>query len=86
MKQKVKTELERMVERHVIAPVHEPTSWVSQLVAAANKNGDLRVCIDPQPLNKALKREHYPLPVIEDILPDLDQAKIFSQLDMSSAF
>ena len=85
-KQRVKAELDRMVEQGIIAVVHHPTSWVSQLVVAEKKNGDLRICIDPRPLNKALKREHYPLPVIEDILPDLNQAKIFSKLDMSSAF
>ena len=86
IKHKVKAELDRMVERDVIAAVHKPTNWVSQLVVAEKKNGDLRICIDPRPLNKALKREHYPLPVIEDILPDLNQAQIFSKLDMSSAF
>ncbi|XP_011664712.2 uncharacterized protein K02A2.6-like [Strongylocentrotus purpuratus] len=86
IKQKVKAELDRMVDREVIAKVTKPTSWVSQLVVAEKKNGDLRICIDPRPLNKALKREHYPLPIVEDILPDLNQAKIFSKLDMSSAF
>ena len=85
-KQRVKAELESMVKRGVIAPVDKPTSWVSQLVVAEKKNGDLRICIDPRPLNKALKREHYQLPVIEDILPDLNNACIFSKLDMSSAF
>jgi hypothetical protein len=55
---KVKTELENLVERGVIKPVEEPTQWVSQLVVAEkrNKNKDLRICIDPRPLNKALKR------------------------------
>ena len=38
------------------------------LVVTEKPNAKLRVCIDPQHLNRALKRSHYPLPVIEDIL------------------
>lgn len=49
-------------------------------------NGKLRVCIDPQHLNKALKRSHYPLPVIEDILPELTDVKIFSKADLKDGF
>ena len=37
-------------------------------------NGKLRICIDPQLLNAALKREHYQLPVLDDVLPKLKGA------------
>ena len=66
--------------------VDEPTDWVSQMTIQHKKNGDLRICMDPHPLNKALKREHYPLPVLEDILPDLAHAKVFSQLDLADGY
>jgi len=39
-------------------------------------NGKLRICIDPQPLNAALKREHYRLPVLDDVISKLKDAKI----------
>ena len=39
------------------------------------RNGKLRICIDPQPLNAALKREYYRLPVLNDVLPKLKNAK-----------
>ena len=86
IKPKVKAELDRLVDKEVIEPVEGPTQWVSQLVVAEKKNGDLRICIDPRPLNKALKRAHYQLPTIDDVLPSLTDAKIFSKLDLSSAF
>ena len=35
------------------------------------KSGSLRICINPKPLNAALKREYYQIPVIDDLLPDL---------------
>ena len=37
-------------------------------------NGKLRIRIDPQLLNAALKREHYQLPVLDDVLPKLKGA------------
>ena len=50
------------------------------------KNGKVRLCIDPKPLNKGLKRNHYPLPVVQDILPELNKAKIFSVFDAKNGF
>ena len=44
------------------------------------------MCIDPQHLNKALKRSHYPLPVIEDILPELADVKVFSKAYLKDGF
>ena len=86
MKKKVKAELEKLTDADVITPVEEPTSWCSRMVVATKKSGNLRICIDPRPLNKALKREHYPLPVMDDILPKLAGSKVFSKLDLSNAY
>ena len=66
-----KTELDRLTDIGVLVPVDEPTDWVSNLVIATKESGDLRLCLDLQQLNKALKRERYPLPVIDDVLPSL---------------
>ena len=86
MKPKLKQELTRLEELGVIKAVDTPTDWVSSLVLVKKPNGKLRVCIDPQPLNKALKRSHYPLPVIDDLLPDLSKAKVFSVCDVKNGF
>ncbi|XP_048732746.2 uncharacterized protein K02A2.6-like [Ostrea edulis] len=46
----------------------------------------MRLCIDPKPLIKALKRNHYATPTIDDILPELSQARIFSVVDCKDGF
>ena len=69
----VKAELERLTESGVLVPVDEPTDWVSQMSVAEKKSG-IRICIDPRPLNEVLMREHYKLPVLEDVLPELTGA------------
>ena len=85
LRQTVKAKLDELGHRKVISPVHEPTDWVSQMAIVKKPNGDIRICIDPQPLNTALKREHYKLPVLDDILPDLSHAKIFFKTGCESS-
>ena len=65
--------------------VIEPTDWISSQVVV-RKGNKLRLCIDPRDLNKALKRSHYPMPTIEEVLPELSKAKIFSVADAKNGF
>ena len=68
VKAKLKVELDSMVERGIVTPVTEPTPWVSQLVVANKPNGKIRVCIDPKYLRRALQREHYTMPILDDVI------------------
>ena len=86
VREKFKAELQRLLHLKVIAPVDEPTDWLSQFVVAIKKSGDLRVCIDPKPLNAALRRKRYQIPVIDDLLPDLANARVFTKVDLASDF
>lgn len=70
----------------MIRKVEEPTHWVSSLVVVEKPDGKLSVCIDPVHLDQALKRSHYPLPVIEDFLPDLADIIVFSKADLKNGF
>lgn len=42
--------------------------------------------MDSRDLNNAIKRPHHPLPIIEDIISDLGNAKIFTVLDVKNGF
>ena len=86
LKEDLRDELTRNVEQGILAPVKEPTPWVSSLAVATKKSGALRVCIDPRPLNEALKRETYQIPILDEILPELSQAKVFSTVDLRSGY
>jgi len=83
---KLKVELDEMVTQGIIAPVNELTPWVSQLVITQKKDGNLRLCIHPMHLNKALQRELFTLPILEDVLHELGQSRIFSKADLASGF
>ena len=83
---KVKAELQRMERLGVIERVQEATDWVNSMVTVVKPNGKLRICIDPRDLNKAIKREYYPMRIIEEIASHMPNAKLFSVLDASSGF
>ena len=87
LEDRVKVALDEMCSQGVIVPVDHPTDWVNSMVAVEKKNTEkLRICIDPRPLNKAIKREHYHLPTIEEITTRLNGAKYFSTLDARLGF
>ena len=50
----VKKELDRLTGRDVLVPIDELTEWVNQMTVAQKRNGSLRLCIDPAPLNATL--------------------------------
>ena len=84
---KVKAELDRMAEQGVISKVQRPTDWCSGLVVVpkANKT-DVRLCVDLTQLNKAIKREFYPMSSVDDSLAKLSNAQYFTILDANSGF
>ncbi|XP_053376863.1 uncharacterized protein K02A2.6-like [Mercenaria mercenaria] len=86
IKDKLKAELDHMESQDIIAKVTEPTEWVNSLVTVEKSNGSLRICLDPKDLNNAIKRPHYPNKTLDDILPELSHATVFSKFDARSGY
>ena len=86
MKPRVKIELGNQADKGVIARVTEPTDWISSTVIATNKSVESCICIDPRSLNKALRREHYHIPTVDDVLPDLSKARIITTMDLRAGY
>ena len=83
---KLQEELNRLVKLGVIAPVEKPTPWVNQIVVVQKNSGELRICLDPRELNKALMRERFTLPVFDDILHELKDSRVFTKADLSAGY
>ena len=86
LREKVKTELQRMEEKGVIEKVTEPTEWVNSMVIVHKTNGSIRICLDPRNLNRYIQREHYKMPTRDEIHSKFADAKIFSKFDASHGF
>ena len=77
----------RQLERDgIIERVEKPTPWISNLVAVPKADGAIRITLDPCHLNKAIIRPRYPMPTLEEHLPLLAKAKIFSIVDAKDGF
>ena len=85
MLDKLKKELDKMVNLGVISPVTEPSEWVNSMVIVEKPGGNLRICLDPKDLNTAIKRQHLQLPTTEEILDKMAGSKYYTKLDASNA-
>lgn len=86
LQEKVQLQLNKLEKEGIIQKVTHPTDWCSPMVPVIKKNGDVRICVDFKKLNDSVKREHFVLPNLEDIAPDLKGASVFTKLDASSGF
>ena len=86
IREELKRELEKMEDRGVIKKVNEPTDWVNAIACSRKKNDALRICLDPKPLNKCIKRTHNKTPTLEEISHKLAGAKHFTKLDAKHGY
>lgn len=81
----LRTKLEELASS-IITPVTEPSNWISSLVVTKKKSGQLRICIDHNDINKGFKHAKYIKSTLEEILPKLVNAKVFSVLNAKDGF
>ena len=80
LKQPLWDHLDELVKLNMVELVNCLTDWVSTIMVTTKTNGKIRLCLDPWPLNKVFKRCRHPMPTIEDVLPELSKAKVFTKL------
>jgi len=52
----------------------------------SKKDGSLRPCIDYSPLNAITVKKRYPLPLMSSVFDQLQQANIFTKLDLRNTY
>ena len=82
---KIKEKLKEIEKEEHLAKVTQPTDWVNSMVVS-NWGNKIRICLDPSNLNKAVKREHYPIPTMEEIVAKIPDAKYFTVVDAKSGY
>ena len=83
---KVDAEIDKLLNDDVIEETPEPSPWVSNLVIVPKPSGDLTICCDYRDLNKAIIRERFILPKIEDTLHAFQGSKYFAKIDAKNGF
>lgn len=80
--------VENQVKEWISNEIIEPCSseWASAVVIVRKKDGSPRVCIDYRKINQKVIKDRYPLPLIEDQLDRLQDAKYYSTIDLKNGF
>ena len=56
------------------------------MLVASKPDGDIRICLDPSELNKAIQRQHFAVPTVEQLFAKIGKTKFFCSLDAASGF
>ncbi|GMF31034.1 unnamed protein product [Phytophthora fragariaefolia] len=84
-KEKVADVTKGILSTGMIQPSTSP--WASPIVVIVKKNGvDIRLCIDYRLVNDLTRLMVYPMPLVNDLLEDLDKYLWYYSLDMASGF
>jgi hypothetical protein len=84
-KEKVKIELDRMMEVGIIEPVEE-SEWISPMVVHNTKIGDIRICADLRNLNDAYLHDPFPTPFTDEVLHNVGGHEVYSFIDGFSSY
>jgi len=79
--------VEEMLKHDVIEPAASP--WCSNVVMVKKKDGSMRFCIDYRKTNELIKKDHFPLPKIDNCLDCLDMlngSRWFSSCDLRQGY
>ena len=79
--------VDRLVSDGILAPVHEPTEWISRGAFVTKPGKGVRLITDFRQLNKYVKRPAHPFPRAADIMQNLKaSSKVFCKMDATQGY
>ena len=85
LREKIEKKLDELLQEDIIEKVEGLTPWVNPVVVVPKPNGDVRLCVDMRCTNKAIICERHPIPTIDEVLEDMQEGSVFSELDLKWA-
>ena len=80
----MRKELDKLLKNGAIEPSKSP--YGAPVIFVKKKSGDLRMCIDYRALNKITIKNRFPIPLIDDLVDRLHNAKVFTKIDLRSGY
>ncbi len=85
VRDEVATELRRLEHDGIIEKI-DSSPWISNLVIARRKSGEIRLCVDLKAVNKAIFPDRYPLPTMEELAAEFHGSTVFTKLDLRRSY
>ncbi|KAG2212524.1 hypothetical protein INT45_001775 [Circinella minor] len=84
----VEDEIKKWIDNGTIIeiPADEDNRWNFPLTTTMKKNQKIRTCLDVRLLNQYLKSDMYEIPLLSKIFDSLTDARVYTTLDLASAF
>lgn len=80
----MEAEIQQYLDLGIIRPSTSP--WASPVLMIRKPDGGIRFCVDYRRLNAVTIKDCYPMPLIDDILDVLGDARLFSTMDIASGY
>jgi hypothetical protein len=84
-KEKVKLELDRMLEAGIIEPIEE-SEWISLMAVQDKKTGEIKIYIDLRKLNDAFLHDPFPTPFTDKVIDNVGGQEVYSFTDGLSRY
>lgn len=80
----VQNQIESWLKDGIISP--SASQYASPIVLVKKKDNSMRLCIDYRKLNQKVIKDRYPMPNMEEQLDLLQNAKVYSTIDLENGF
>ena len=79
-KERVNSELDRMLDTGIIEPVEE-SEWISPMVVQDKKTGEVCIYVDLRKLNDTYMHDTFPTPFTDEVLEAVGGQEVYSFTD-----